>query len=168
MLSRLELKSNDFPRTDVRDFDVWIRAGVVLKHLAWALAVFVEEAPGLCILAIIASRIGIGPLTILKADANMFSASLGRQEYFAVLRCVSAAQSIPGIEIPVVRDDKCSHREDGQHGEVHDEKNDPPPDGLGAYVVVCDSYIHPWMVQGVFRFRKSCYFRSKPWFGWEC
>lgn len=99
-----------------------------MKHLARPFAVFVEKSPGLGLLANIASSIGVSPLALLKADADMFSSSLRRQEDLAVLGLIAAAQSIPGIEIPPVRSGNCGHCEARDHGEAHDEENDPSPD----------------------------------------
>lgn len=102
-----------------------------MHGLARSFAVFVEKPPSLSVVADIARSIGVSPLAFLKADANMFSSSLRRQEDLAILGGIPAAQSIPGIEIPPVRSGNCGHCEERDHGEAHDEESDPSPDTSG-------------------------------------
>lgn len=72
------------------------------------------------------SSIGIGPLVIIKVDAGLIveiiCGTFCRKEDLSILWHISAAQSIPGVEIPPggVRDrDNC---EGGEYGDAHGEK----------------------------------------------
>ena len=94
-------------RADVRDINVRIRAGVVFEQSARALALFSQIAQDLCILIGKTGKVGVCLLALLKVDADLFSDSFCSHKHLAVLRCTTAAQSVPGCKMPMVRCCSC-------------------------------------------------------------
>lgn len=109
-------------RADVRDINVRIRAGVVFEQSARAFALFSQISKDLCILIGKLGKVGVCLLALFKVETDLFSDSLCSHKHLAVLRCTTAAQSIPGGKMPMIYCCSCgrSQSQRGDRREAHD------------------------------------------------